>query len=115
MAGRESRKPVRARISAFASLIALVAGFSLPALSQTPLVCGEASLGSISSPGETDFYAFGATAGDVVTLRAAGPIGPVMELYSPAGARLGAALGRLDATLQTTGIYTITVSRDING
>ena len=103
-------------IHRLAPLVLVLFIFTSPALAQTPIACGEQVQGSIATPGEQDFYAFAALAGDAVTIRlsSTGFVFMALELLGPSGSQLQAATSnlfsqRVDATLTTTGIYTIVV------
>jgi len=115
---------VRRRVSSPLALVAAcrVVVFFLSvvpsAFGQTPLECGKPVSGSITSPVDRVVYAFGALAGDKITLRLAqtsGSFDPYLELYSSAGTSIASSsqpwpTPRLDVTLSAAGIYTVIVS-----
>ena len=99
------------------ALILLCSAMAPRAAAQTPIACGEQVQGSISVVGELDFFAFGATAGNLVTIRVAGSSinsDMVLELYDPSGNLLELVGSRgstqIDETLSVTGTYIIVVS-----
>ena len=106
----------RAVLLALLGAAALLFGPSPTVLGQTPLECGQVASGSLSNPLGKVFYAFGALAGDRVTIRlvrTSGAFQPLLELYSPTGSRLDYSMSStasLDDTLSAAGIYTVAVS-----
>jgi len=87
------------------------------ALGQTPLECGRPIQDSIANPVDRAFYAFGALAGDAITLRlvvTSGSLYALLELYSPTGTRVGYSSSystpTVNATFSAAGIYTVIVS-----
>lgn len=90
--------------------------FNSPCGTSTPITCGQAASGSIAGALQSDYYSFTGNAGDKVTLRVARTSGnsffPFLELYAPAGDRLGSSSAvnpTIDATLTTAGTYTAIV------
>jgi hypothetical protein len=82
---------------------------------------GLAASEDINTVGDVDLRWFNGSAGTVVTLiasREAGAV-PCVELWAPAGGRIGgpacSTLGaRIDATLNTTGVYVVRLSEQFN-
>ncbi len=109
-------KPARFFLSVLAALLTVL---STGASAQTPLACGQLLNASIGVPGERDFYAFGAVAGDrvhIIALRTSGsPLN--LQLFAPDGSRLQATdnwLGSdyiaIQQPVTTAGIYTVAVT-----
>lgn len=91
---------------------------SLVVLSETagscaePIACGEARAGSLDVKGESDTFAFTASAGQtfpVSTEETAGPINACWEIYDPVGASLGGRCGVESRTAAVGGVHTIRV------
>jgi YD repeat-containing protein len=84
----------------------------------TPIGCGQVLSGSIGAVGQLDFYTFGASAGDSVTIRANKVSGtpyffPNIELYAPNGTYLigGRSMPIDYKSLPVSGTYTV-IMRD---
>jgi YD repeat-containing protein len=83
----------------------------------TPISCGQVLTGSIGTsadPPPWKAYIFTGTAGDAVSIRSyrigTGSLVPYMELYGPNGAYITYKYNYpLDATLSTTGTYTVLI------
>jgi YD repeat-containing protein len=83
--------------------------------SATAIDCGTAVVGSLGIAGDTDYYSFSASTGDMIMLRGtttSGSITPHLELYTPMGSRIGDANNTITVTLTVTGTYTILVTND---
>ncbi len=84
---------------------------------------GDTKAGSISGVGEVDTYSFGGRSGDKITLRMSenSPffIEPFIELFNPQGDSLiaasNSAQAEMQATLPSTGTYTVLASDDYPG
>ena len=78
------------------------------------IACGETKRGDFEVAGETDTYAFLASAGETVSIAVAGTVDPetCWQLFAPTGAAVGSAQCRGKATRKLpaqTGVYTVAV------
>jgi uncharacterized membrane protein len=85
----------------------------------TPITTGPAIKGTLTVPGETQFYAFSGTAGDTVLMTLANPSGALyvsFKLYDPNGNEVGSSsdskVAAINTQLKTTGTYTIRIRDD---
>ena len=75
-----------------------------------PINCGEVITGAISAAGEMKPYTFTGSANDGITIRTmkvSGTFSPYIELYGPTGSRIGSPTNLINATLPTSGTYTV--------
>src|SRR6185295_11254934 len=86
--------------------------FSPSSSAQTQIQCGQTISGSIDVAGEEDRYTFGASIGDVITLRLASTttnFSPRMELIDPNDQLITTSTSEITRTLNTNGTYTVVV------